>query len=247
MFQLEANKIYTNSQIAEWFGLKSKKFSNKAHRENKLEQLKLFADYELVGDKIKKIFIKKVLESVYNKKGSQNFQIISDNLENYWQDGGKGIDTSKRVGEAMYRDGLTDLSYSTTITYVGQDKRNKYGITYLTAGTKGYSVYAWGKYVQDQKDGELHLVPLTPEEESIKDKLIKKYFGNTTEKQIFVQAMVDEGQITKEQAWEVLEELTNMKDKFNAFRAEFAMAIDNPVGKGTRLITVNEDPGPSAF
>jgi len=49
----------------------------------------------------------------------------------------------------MYRDGLTDLSCSTTINYVGKDKRNKYGVNYISAGTKGYSVYAWGKYVQD--------------------------------------------------------------------------------------------------
>lgn len=244
--ELQANKIYTNKQIAEWFGLKGR-FCDKKQKDKKLEQLKLFADYQLIGEKTKKIYVTNVYESVYSKKGSEGFQIISKSWESYWQDGGKGIDTSKRVGEAMYRDGLTDLAESTTISYVGKDKRNKYGLNYMTCGSKGYSVYAWGKYVQDQDGGQLRLVPLTPEEENIKDKLIKKYFGNTTEKQIFVQAMVDEGQITKEQAWEVLEELTNMKDKFNAFKAEFAVAIDNPVGKGTRLITVNEDPGPSAF
>ena len=243
--KLQSNTLYTNKEIAEWFGLK--RFCDKEQKQKKLEQLKLFADYQLVGEKTKKVFIKNVIEPVYSKKGSEGFQIISKSWEGYWHDGGKGIDTSKRVGEAIYKDGLTNLSCSTTISYVGQDKRNKYGINYMYNGSKGYSVYAWGKYVQDQKDGELYLVPLTPEEEQIKNKLIKKYFGNTTQKQIFVQAMVEEGEITKEQAWEVLEELTNMKDKFNAFKQQFAIAIDNPVGKGTKLIAVDDDPGPSAF
>ena len=49
----------------------------------------------------------------------------------------------------MYKNGLTDLSYSTTLTYVGQDKRNKYGINYMQPGVKGYSIYAWGKLTQD--------------------------------------------------------------------------------------------------
>jgi len=53
--------------------------------------------------------------------------------------------------------------------------------------------------------------------------------------------MVDEGEITKEEAWEVLEELTNMKDKFRVFKAEFEVAINSAVGRGTYLIATNEE------
>ena len=159
----------------------------------------------------------------------------------YWNDHGKGLDTCKRVGEAMYKDKITTLSEKSTINYTNKSKREKYGKNFLTVGDKGYSIYAWGKYVQNEQTGELSLVPLTKEEEEVKNKLIKKYFGNTTDKQIFVQAMVDEGEITKEEAWEVLEELTNMKDKFRVFKAEFEVAINSVVGRGTYLIATNEE------
>lgn len=35
--ELQANTLYTNNQIAEWFGLKAKKFSNKEQKEKKLK------------------------------------------------------------------------------------------------------------------------------------------------------------------------------------------------------------------
>ena len=104
MKKLECNTLYTNKHILEWFGLKSKSFRNDKQKEEKLKQLKLFAEYELVGEKTKKILIKQVYEPYYIKKGSQNFQIIDSELENYWKDNGKGLDTCRRVGMAMQQD-----------------------------------------------------------------------------------------------------------------------------------------------
>lgn len=234
--KLEKNTLYSNSQIAEWFGLKSRKFTNKGQKEKKLEQLKLFADYELVGDKTKKIFIKEVYEPVYSKKGSQNFQIINNNLEKYWKDNGRGLDICKRVGEAMFKDGITTLSCSSAVNYAGISKREKYGVNYMSEGKIGYSIYAWGKWVQGEGQEEPHLEPLTAQEQAIKNQLIKKYFGNTTEKQIFIQNMIDNGEIRKQDAWGLLEELTNMKGKMAAFKADFAIAIDSAIGRGTYLI-----------
>ena len=143
----------------------------------------------------------------------------------------------------MYRDNLvTSITIGTTENYTNKSKREKYGINYVSEGTVGRSIYSWGKYIQD--GDEVRLVPLTPEEEEIKNKLIKKYFGNTTDKQLFVQGMVENGEITKEQAWEVLEELTNMKEKFRAFKADFEVAINSAIGRGTYLI---EEKRESAF
>lgn len=232
--QLKNNTLYTNGEIATWFGLKSGKFSNAKQREKKLQQLKYFANFEQVGNKNKKIFIKEVFQSVYDKKVRNTYQIIKDNYQKYWQDNGKGLDTIERVGEEIYRDGLVPVAKNTTIAYVGRSKREEYGKNYSVGGVKGYSIYSWGKKVQ--QGNQIILVPLNKEEEEIKNKLIKKYFGNTTEKQIFVQGMVDNGQITKEQAWSLLEELTDMKNSFGAFKAEFEMLINNPIGRGTYLI-----------
>jgi len=46
-------------------------FSNQ--KEKKLEELKAFVDYELQGNKQKKVFVKKVYEPTYNKKGSESY------------------------------------------------------------------------------------------------------------------------------------------------------------------------------
>lgn len=242
MVELKENTLYSNNEIAEWFGLKSKRFSDKNQREKKLEQLKRFVDYELVGNKTKKVLIKQIYNPIYSKQGSEGYQIIEQNFEKYWNQNGKGIDTSKRVGIAMYKDKIVEnLTQNTVINYTGKAKRENYGINYLTSGKKGHSIYAWGKYV-DTKDGR-KLVALTPQQNEIKNKLIKKYFGNTTEQQVFVQGMVDNGQITKEQAWEVLEELTNIKGNFGAFKNELELAIENKIGRGTLLIQDNLGPG----
>lgn len=232
--QLQSNTLYTNNQIAEWFGLKAKKFSNKEQKERKLEQLKIFADYELVGDKTKKIYIKEVYNPIYSKLGSRNQQIINDIYESYWSENGRGLDTCERVGTAIYKDNRTSLTYKSTVNYVGRSKRKDFGKNYMNAGLKGHSIYAWGKYIQDGE--EIKLIPLTKEQEEIKNKLIKKYFGDTTDKQIFVQGMVDNGEISKEQAWDVLDELTNMSYNFKAFKADFEVAINSAVGRGTYLI-----------
>lgn len=135
----------------------------------------------------------------------------------------------------MYRDKITGLSEGTTISYAGVSKRNKYGRNYVSVGTKGRSIYAWGKY---DENGEL--VPLNAEEVKIKNELVKKYFGNTTEKQIFVQGMIDAGEITEAEAWEVLDKITNMTDRYGAFKMEFEEKINCKLGRGTYLIADKE-------
>ena len=57
---LEEGKIYTNSQLAEWFKVKPVTFTKS--KQKKLEYLKNFAEFEKVKGKIK---ITKVLEPNY--------------------------------------------------------------------------------------------------------------------------------------------------------------------------------------
>lgn len=225
--------IITNQQLADWFGVSLSTFNHT--KKKKLEQLKVFADYQLIGNKIKKVKITNIYNPIYSKQGSSNFQIIKTNFKTYWKDNGKGLDTCKRVGEQMYSDGITDLSYKSTISYVGRSKRQMFGKNFISRGANGYSIYGWGKWVQ-VSPGEVELVPLTPEEQGVKQKLIKKYYGNITEKTIFVQGMIDAGEITEEEAWKVLDQLVNIKDKYGAFKAEFQIAINASLGKGTYLI-----------
>ena len=230
MKELKQGKIYAAKEIAEWMGITSGAFANK--RQKKLKQLQAFADYELVGDKIKKIYIKKVYQPIYCKKGSQARQEVRQNYEKYWHD---DLDTAKRVGEEMYKDGIgAGVKCSTVIAYTGEEKRNGYGVAYKREGKKGYCVMEWGKYVEE--NGDRYLVPLTQEEKQIKNKLVKKWFGNTTDQHIFVAEMVAQGEISREQAWDMLEELTNVENRLAGFRYDFMQAINADIDKGTRLI-----------
>ena len=230
MKYLEQDKLYTGKEIAEWMGISAGAFAN--DREKKLKELESFADYELRGKKIKKIYIKKVYEPVYYKKGSKARQQVKQNYEKYWH---SDLDTAKRVGEEMYKNGIgAGVKCSTIVAYTGREKRDGYGVAYGREGKKGYCVMQWGKYIEE--NGNRYLVPLTEEQEQIKNKLVKKWFGNTTDKHIFVAEMVEEGQISREQAWDMLEELTNVENKLAGFRYDFTMAINADVDKGTRLI-----------
>ena len=230
MKELEQDKLYTGKEIAEWMGISAGAFAN--NKQKKLKQLQSFADYELKGEKIKKIYIKKVYEPVYYKKGSKARQEVRQNYEKYWH---SDLDTAKRVGEEMYRNGIgSGVKCSTVIAYTGREKRDDYEVAYGRDGRRGYCVMEWGKYVE--KDGDRYLVPLTEEQKQIKDKLVKKWFGNTTDKHIFVAQMVAEGEISREEAWDMLEELTNVENKLAGFKYDFMEAINADVDKGTRLV-----------
>lgn len=67
-----------------------------------------------------------------------------------------------------------------------------------------------------------------------------KYFGDATEKQVLVKAMVEAGEITTEEAWGILEEMTNMKGKTNfmGFLKELQGTLHCQVVRGT-LVTRN--------
>ena len=99
-------------------------------------------------------------------------------------------------------------------------------------GLYGECRLVWGKLVDED-----HIECFTQEEQIIKEQLMKKYFGNATEKQIIVKGMVDSGEISKEQAWDVLQELTLMDWKMPAFIAELSVKVGYPIVKGTELIS----------
>ena len=68
------------------------------------------------------------------------------------------------------------------------------------------------------------------------EQLQKKYFGNASEKQIIVQAMVESGELPKEQAWEMLTALTNMKgNNFIMFLQELQAVLGHQVVRGTHI------------
>lgn len=228
--KLEKDKIYTGKQLAEWFGITADSFRN--NKKKKMEELKVFADYELIGGKQKKVLIKEVYNPVYSKQGSESYQITKSKINEVWDE--SGLDSCKRVSAVIYNSKeYWPVTKDTVYNYTLRGRNELYGRPYGEPGSIGRCIYTWCK--KDGEDENAKLIPLTPEEEEIKQNLIKKYFGDATEKQIIVKGMVMAGEITKEEAWGVLEELTNMKGEgnFMAFLTELQEKLHCKIIKGT--------------
>lgn len=225
--QLEL-RLYTSKELAEWFGISPASFYK--YREKKLEELKAFADFEQVGNKQKKIKITYIYEPVYSKQGSANFNKIKDQVDKVWD--ASGLDTCKRVSEKIMEKNNYALAIkdSTVYNYTLKSRNILYGKPFDgVGGTLGSCRYSW---VKEEEDGSLR--ELTSEEQEIKDKLIKKYYGDATEKQILVQGMIEAGEITKEEAWDVLTKMTHMnKASFYTFLKELQKVLDCKIIKGT--------------
>lgn len=228
MIELTVGKK-TGKELAEWFGTTVGNFRNT--KAKKLEELKLFADfYEERG----KVVITKVIEPVYQKGMANVKRKVIEKIDEVWS--ADGLDSCQRVGEKILallqeEDNTFNRTTGTIVKYTREGRNELYGPPFQGGGKIGNCIYIWCK--RDPKTGNYSL--LTDEEQEIKQKIQTKYFGDATEKQILVKAMVEAGEITKEEAWNVLEEMTNMnrKENFMGFLTEIQAALHCQIIRGT--------------
>lgn len=200
----------SNDDLAAWFGIQPKTF--KSHKKKKLEVLKNFCKFEETRGGVK---VLEIYEPVYSKKLSKARQTVENEFEVMWSD--TGLDTCSRVGLAIKKKMGNELSIkeSTAQKYAVAARNELYGKPYQGGGRLGNCVMIWCKKEGDGATAKYEF--LTEEETKIKDMLLKKYYGNATEKQLIVQDMVDRGEITKEEAWDILEALTGGRANFYDF------------------------------
>lgn len=226
MSELHLGKI-TNKELAKWFGISESSF--RGLKKKKLEELKLFADfYEEKG----KVNIVNIYEPVYSKKKSGTLQKVVERIDDVWSE--DGLDSCSRVGSKIYEilsnEESLDRKESTIIEYTRKGRNELYGKPFGEEGKLGKCIYIWCK--RDKETGEYSL--LNEEEQKIKKDLQTKYFGDATEKQILVKGMVESGEIRKEEAWSILEEMTNMNNSnFLSFLKEIQEKIGCQVIRGT--------------
>lgn len=227
MKELIEGKI-TNQELADWFGISAKSFTNR--KKEKLKELEYFAEfYEEKG----KVIVTKILNPVYSKQSSENYQKVRDKVDEVWSK--DGLDSCARVGNKIYEilteeDETFSLQSTTVVNYTCRGRDELYGKPFIGGGQLGSCTYLWCK--RDKQTGEYSL--LNEEEQQIKQNLQTKYFGDATEKQVLVKAMVEAGEISREDAWSVLEEMTNMHTgNFMGFLKELQAALGCQVVKGT--------------
>lgn len=230
---LEENKIYNNKQLAEWFGINPVTLSR--DREKYLNRLAAFVDFEEIGKRVK---VLKVYTPIYDKEYYSNYGKIKDRIPKVWND--NGLDSSKRVSLEIQHQLMLPLTEGTVYQYTLKGRNELYGKPFGEPGSLGKCTYTWCKKVGDGWTADI--IPLTEEEEELKQKLIRKYFGDVSEKQVIVKAMVETGEITAEEAWSVLEELTNMKGQgnFKAFLSELQEKLNCMVIRGTVIEPNNQ-------
>lgn len=229
MKELKTGVVQTK-ELAEWFGIKPSSFN--VTKQKKLEELKDFADYQIISST--KIKITKVKNPIYIKQQSKAYQLIINKIDECWNK--DGLDSCKRVGQQISQELNKELALSptTVYNYTRKGRNELYGTPFKSRGSLGYCTYLWCKKEGDGVNTQYR--QLTKEEEKIKKDLIKKYFGDASEKQVIVNAMVKAGEIKKEEAWDVLTELTHMENNFMPFLFELQEKLHCQVVRGT-LVT----------
>ena len=216
--------LMTNSELAEWFGVKPASFRN--HKPKKLEELKKYADFELKGARI---YIKEIYGSkVYIKR--QDYSIVKEEFTQVYNK--SKIDTASNVSKKIYNKRKSDLTIkeSTTYEYTREARNELYGKPFIGKGKLGTCRYIWVKKLDEGKYERFN-----DEEEAMYKKLLVKYFKNSDDKAMFVKDMIKRGEVTKEEAWDVYDEIANLEFSFMNFKAEMEEFVGCTIVRATEI------------
>ena len=94
--------------------------------------------------------------------------------------------------------------------------------------------YLWCKV--EEKNGEQYYIQFNEQEEEIKQALLTKYFGTKIEKDLLIAEMVALGEISKEDAYDIIMEYRNLNAQgFMGFLKELEKEIGAKVVKATKF------------
>lgn len=226
--ELKLGKM-TTKELAEWFGMSYGAFRNA--KKKKMEELENFCCYEEVYGGIE---VTAIINPTYTKNSQKIREIYQQGFEELRQP----IDTVSHINNQIfdkYCDQLTTLSSPESgYRYAIEVRNAHYGIPFKGNGTKGHCYYLWCKV--EEKNGEQFYVQFNEEEEKIKQELLKKYFGTNVEKDLLIAEMVTMGEISKEDAYDIMMEYRNLSAKgFMGFLKALEAEIGSKVVKATKF------------
>lgn len=219
----------TTKELAQWFQLSYGSF--RTLKAKKLEELKNYAYFEEVYGGVN---ITAIINDTYNKKDSAIRKIYQQGFEELRQP----IDTVSNINEKIYdkyNEQLPTLSSAASGYHYAIEVRNaNYGIPFKEIGSRGCCYYIWCKV--EQRGDELYFIQFTEEEDKIKQELLKKYFGTNEEKDILIAEMVENGEISKAEAYDIMMEYRNLnKQGFMGFLKALEKEIGATVVKATKF------------
>lgn len=219
--KLQVGKM-TNQELAEWFNTTLKQITNK--KKQYLKKLEEYCEFESFRGGIE---IKKVFKECYCK--NKNYQLIRQELPKTWNK--SRIDTCFHVSNIIYNNHSEELTITegSAYNYTRQARDELFG-----KPGKGQEGLLGTCYpIICIKDEFGCPIPLTDEQEAIKRTLLKKWFGSADEKTVLVQMMVNDKEITKEDAWEIYSKLLNLPKSYEGFMNEFYQEINAWPIRGT--------------
>lgn len=221
----------TNQELADWFGIKLNTL--KQHKKKKLEALKYYADFEEVYGGVNIINIKK---EAFNKKDNIIREVYKQGFEELMNK--NEIDTVSNINEKIfekYSEKLPTLKSPESGYHYAIEVRNaNYGIPFKEVGSLGRCYYLWCKV--NKTENEIYFVPFTEEEEQIKKRLLKQFFGTDEEKDILIAQMVDSGEITEAEAYRLTREYRGLNNTgFMGFLKALESVIGSKIVKATKF------------
>lgn len=236
-------------EIADWRGIKKNTYINSKKRY--LEELKSFAIYHENG---RTIVIDKVLIPVYEKPKSANYQKVAERVPEVWRVG--HLETASRVANVIYQEQKEeaikegkekpDCARGTVYQYTLKEKKVLYGVNEGAPGKLGESHYAWGIQIEDEY-GNIDYRELTEEEEQIRKEMFRAYFGEESDKIIFIKRAFKDGELTEEECNVLIKEWLNEDDDlaYTEYKRMFKLITGYTLQRCTRVNKVlkfAEDP-----
>lgn len=219
----------TTKEIAEWFGISYGTFRNS--KQKRFEELKEFCFFEEIYGGVQ---INAIINPVYIKNSQKIREVYQQGFEELKQP----IDTVSHINEQIYEkyyDKLPTLSSAASgYRYAIEVRNANYGVPFKGKGSKGCCYYLWCK--MEERDGKQFYIQFTEEEDKIKQDLLKKHFGTNEEKDLLIAEMVSNGEISKEDAYDIMMEYRNLNGKgFMSFLKELEKQIGAKVVKATKF------------
>lgn len=205
MDELRMGKVSTQ-ELAEWFCTTKSNLSKNKTRF--LKKLQGYCEFTPIYGGIE---ITKIMKYTYVK--NPNYQIVLDNIERFWD--ASGLDTCAHVGGQIYEEysNILTVKESTTKRHSAQARNEKWG--------NPKEEESQCHYMLCKKDTRGKPIFLSDEEKLIKEELLKKWFGTADEKTAIVQSMVNDGEITSEEAWETYSRMMKLPKSYAGFMKEF--------------------------
>lgn len=219
-------------ELSQWFGVKPNTYDHS--KKKKLEELKIFADFEEVYGGVNIIKIK---IPIYAKKGSRAYNIIKNAFSDAWHK--SGYDTAARVGTQIWRENLelqNMITETTAKSYAARVRTEFYGRVYK----KEIGLLGWCKYAYVVENKWEEAVLLNDEQNKQVTDLIRKIYTN--EQEPLVYEAYQEGSITEKDYEEFQKDWKNKAgERYNIFIKELSDLLGFYPTKVTKIINNKEN------